>query len=211
MNGAFDHESLRALNPAERQRLLRLLVDIEREDGPRPGTGRRWELLLIAIAGGCVGLAAWIGYLAVSLPSYYRAGSWRGAWVGFDVGLLAAFALVGWAAWKRRQVLIIALVVLATLLVCDAWFDVVLDTDSRGFWQSLGSALLLELPLALLAVAMARRLLHVTVGQVMRYEGLAGKVPPLWRVPLLGPEDEPPLRSLRVHEPGAPPDSSRAA
>jgi hypothetical protein len=211
MNGAFDHESLRALSPAERQRVLRDLVDIERDSGPQPGTGRRWELLLIAIAGGCVGLAAWIGYLTVSLPPYYRAGSWRGAWVGFDVGLLIAFAVAGWAAWKRRQLLIIALMVLATLLVCDAWFDVVLDTDSPGFWQSLASALLLELPLAVLAVAMARRLLYVTIGQVMRYEGLPGKVPPLWRVPLLGPTDEHPLRRLRASESEASPDSSRAA
>jgi hypothetical protein len=216
MNGTFDHESLRALSPAERRQVLRELVDIERQAGPRPGTGRKWELLLVALAIGCVVLAGWIGYLVVSLPPYYRAGSWRGAWVGFDIGLLAAFAATAWAAWRRRQLLILALVVLATLLVCDAWFDVVLDTDSSGFWQSLASALILELPVAAIAIAMARRLLHVTIGQVMRYEGLPGKVPPLWRIPLLGPTDQAPLRRLlrvqgSVDPPGAPSDTSQVA
>src|SRR5215470_11042145 len=196
MNGTFDHESLRALSPAERRQVLRELVDIERQAGPRPGTGRKWELLLVALAIGCVVLAGWIGYLVVSLPPYYRAGSWRGAWVGFDIGLLVAFAATAWAAWRRRQLLILALVVLATLLVCDAWFDVVLDTDSSSFLASLLSALLVELPLAALAIFMARRLLRLTIGQIMRYEGIRGPMPPLWQIPLVGPTAGTPLNRL---------------
>jgi hypothetical protein len=39
------------------------------------------------------------------------------------------------------------------LLCCDAWFDVVLDSHTRGFEVSLLSALLVELPLAVLAIA----------------------------------------------------------
>jgi hypothetical protein len=35
--------------------------------------------------------------------------------------------------FRRRQVPIICLVVLATLLCCDAWFDVVLDARTAGF------------------------------------------------------------------------------
>src|SRR5262249_11425461 len=147
-----------------------------------------WDALLVAVAVSCVALAAWIGYLAVALPHFYRTGSWRGAWVGLDVAELLAFAAVGWAAWRRRQLLIIALIVLATLLICDAWFDVVLDLHTSGFWESVASALVVELPLALLAIVMARRLLHITIGQVMRYEGIEGPTPPLWRIPLLGPE-----------------------
>lgn len=196
--GPYDPQALRNLSAAERQELLRELVEIERESGPRPGTSWKWDALLVAITLTCVGLAAWIGYLAVILPHFYRTGSWRGAWVGFDVGELVAFAAVGWAAWRRRQILIMALVVLATLLICDAWFDVVLDLDKPGFWESLASALVLELPLALLAILMARRLLHITIGQVMRYEGIEGRTPPLWRIPLLGPDDATALQRLRA-------------
>jgi hypothetical protein len=47
---------------------------------------------------------------------------------------------------------------------------VVLDVDTPGFLASLLSALLVEVPLAVLAIAMARRLLRLTIGRMMRYE-----------------------------------------
>src|SRR6185437_17049789 len=108
----------------------------------------------------------------------------------FDLAELFMFAVTGWAAWKRRQILIICLIVLATLLLCDAWFDVVLNTKTAGFLSSLLSALLIEVPIAVMAVFVARRLLRITVGQVIKYEGGAGPVPSLWKVPLFGPEGE---------------------
>jgi hypothetical protein len=196
MDDTVDLEVLANLSKAERRKLLRALVAIEQQSGPAPGTSWKWDAVLVFIVGSCIVLAAWIGVLAVTLPRVYHTGAWRGAWVGFDVGLLAAFAATGWAAWRRRQVLIVCLVVLATLLVCDAWFDVVLDIDTSGFVTSLLSALLLELPLATLAILMARRLLRLTIGQIMRYEGMPGPVPPLWQIPLLGPTVGTPLNRL---------------
>lgn len=196
MNANFDSEKLRALPEAERRRLLRALVEVERESAPDPATSWKWDAALVIIVGCCIVLAVWIGIIAVTLPHYYRTGSWRGAWVGFDLALLAAFAATGWAAWRRRQMLVISLVVLSTLLFCDAWFDVVLDVRTAGFLDSLASALLVELPLAILAAVTARRLLRMTVGQMMRYEGMAGKPPPLRSIPLLGPRSGTPLRRL---------------
>lgn len=190
MDEKFDAESLRRLSEDERRHLLRRLVAADRHPPVKPGTSWKWDLLLVLIIGGCIVLAAWIGYLAVSLPAFYRAGSWRGAWVGFDIAELAAFAVTGWAAWRRRQILIMCLIVLATLLLCDAWFDVVLNAKTAGFLSSLLSALLVEVPIALIAVVVARRLLRITVGQVIKYEGGAGPVPSLWKVPLFGPEAE---------------------
>jgi len=196
MNELFDTEQLRKLSPQERRRIARELVALERRSSTAPGTSWKWDAVLVVIVVSCVVLAAWTGYLAVTLPRFYRTGSWRGAWVGFDLALLAAFAVAGWAAWRRRQVLIIALAVLATLLITDAWFDVVLDVRTSGFWESLASALIVELPLALTAVFIARRLLRLTIGQVMRYEGITGKVPPLWKIPLLGPTEGTPIDRL---------------
>jgi len=141
-------------------------------------------------------LAAWIGLLAATLPRYYRAGDWRGAWVGFDIALLLTFAATGWAAWRRRQILIICLVVLATLLCCDAWFDVVLDARTRGFEVSLLSAILIELPLAAVAIQGARRLVRVTNAVMQRNRGEAGPVPRLRDIPLAGVSPEHPLSDL---------------
>jgi hypothetical protein len=188
MDKKFDDNAVQNLTEDERRQLLRQLVDAEQHRPVKPGTSWKWDALLVVIIAGCILLAAWIGYLVVSLPAFYRTGSWRGAWVGFDVAELLAFAVTGWAAWKRRQILIICLIVLATLLLCDAWFDVVLNARTAGFFGSLASALLVEVPIAVIAVFVARRLLRLTIGQVIKYEGGSGPVPSLWKVPLFGPE-----------------------
>jgi hypothetical protein len=196
MDQMLETEGLAKLSASERRKLLRALVALEQDAKPTPGSSWKWDAVLVFIVASCVLLAAWIGVLAVTLPGFYHTGSWRGAWVGFDIALLAAFAVTGWAAWRRRQLLIICLVVLATLLLCDAWFDVVLDVGTPGFLTSLLSALLVELPLAILAIFMARRLVRLTIGQVMRYEGLTGRVPPLWQIPLIGSAVGTPLARL---------------
>jgi hypothetical protein len=180
----IDEERLHELSPAERLRLMRALAALDSAAGPPPPSRRRAVGLVLVIVC-CLVLAAWIGILAVTLPRYYRSGGWRGAWVGFDLALLAAFAVTGWAAWKRRQVLIICLVVLATLLCCDAWFDVLLDARTKGFELSLLSAVFVELPLAAFAILGARRLLRLSIAVIRRYEGQPGPLPRLRHVPLV--------------------------
>jgi hypothetical protein len=183
----FDEDQLREMSHPERHELMRRLAAIENADpaahDPSP---RRRAFVLTLIVVCCVVLAAWIGVLAVTLPGDYRAGGWRGAWVGFDVALLAAFAVTGWAAWRRRQVLIICLVVLATLLCCDAWFDVSLDARTSGFALSVLSAVFVELPLATLAIIGARRLLRLSLAVIRRYEGQTGEPPSLRQAKLVG-------------------------
>src|ERR1035438_10339079 len=176
----YSEEELRSLSPAQRREMRCALARLEdSEPAATPGGNRRRWIGLACIIFCCVVVAVWIGVLAVKLPRYYRVGGWRGAWVGFDLALLAAFAATGWAAWRRRQVLLICLVVLATLLCCDAWFDVVLDARTKGFELSLLSAVVIELPLAALAGWGARRLLQMNVAVVRGYEGEPGPSPSL--------------------------------
>jgi hypothetical protein len=186
----FDHEELRNMSPQERLRLRQALAVLDEPDPLSRGGERRRQLFLVGVVICCVVLVVWIGVLAATLPRYYRAGSWRGAWVGFDVALLAAFATTGWAAWRRRQLLIICLVVLATLLCCDAWFDVVLDARTKGFELSLLSALVIELPLAGVAVLAARRLLRSTYSVMLHARGYCGPLPRLRQIPLIGMQRE---------------------
>jgi hypothetical protein len=127
------------------------------------GGGER-RLALLVLAGCCVILAGWIVVLAVTLPHRFDVHHWRGVWVGFDIFLLAVLVAVAWAAWRERQVLILLLMILGTMLCCDAWFDVgTADRRNGGFWVSLFTAIIAELPLAFIAFTGARRLLRVTV------------------------------------------------
>ena len=71
-----------------------------------------------------------------------------------------------------------------------------LDSHTKGFEVSLLSAVIVELPLALLAIAGARRLFRLTIGTVGAAGGLSGPVPPLWQIPLLGVGSDAQLRDL---------------
>jgi hypothetical protein len=185
----FDEAELQRMSNDERTRLKRALA---RLDVPRPFANpviQRRRRLVIAFTLLCVlVLAVWIGVLAVTLPPHFRSGGWRTAWVGFDAALLLVFAAAAWAVWRRRQILIMCLVVLATLLCADAWFDTTLDWGTRGFMPSLITALVVELPLAGLMLLGTRRLMRLTLGRMEALEGMTGPTPPFWRVPLFGDE-----------------------
>ena len=148
----------------DRRHLARLLTSIDEPHVLRDNRAlwRRRVALLLSM-GSCVVLAAWIAVLMLTLPKHYTAGHWRGAWVGFDLALLGAFAATAWAAWRERQALIILLTVTGTLLCCDAWFDVILDIGTRNIWESVASAALAELPLAFIMFTAARRLVRIEV------------------------------------------------
>ena len=156
-----------------------------------PKLRRQRRLALLVSAGCCVFLAGWIVVLAATLPRRFDAHYWRALWVNFDVFLLAAFIATAWAIWRERQVLILLLVGLGTMLCCDAWFDVGTSLASGDLWISLLSALVAELPLAFLAFTGARRLLKATVDASLRAaapdgDGVLDPIPAGTR----GPADE---------------------
>lgn len=170
----IDKAELRRLSPAERHELARALAELDRAPVMNPEymadpyltdpvLRRERRLALFVSAGCCVVLAGWIVLLAATLPHRFNAYHWRAVWVNFDVLLLAAFAAAAWAIWRERQVLILLLMVLGTMLACDAWFDVGTSLGTSGMWMSIVSAVAAELPLAFLAFAGARRLLKATI------------------------------------------------
>ncbi len=139
---------------------------------------RERPLALLVSAGCCVVLAGWIVLLAATLPHQFDAHHWRAVWVNFDAFLLAAFAVTAWAIWRQRQVLILLLVLIGTMLCCDAWFDVGTSLATNGLWISLLTAVFAELPLAFLAFAGARRLLRATVAAgILAGATAAGAIP----------------------------------
>jgi hypothetical protein len=103
-------------------------------------------------------LVPWTLWLTFSLPSKHVTHHYDVAWVGFDVGLLCAFALTAWAAYRRPQLLVPFAAGTCTLLLCDARFDVVTSSPGERA-EAATEAGLAELPLALLcAFVVVRRL-----------------------------------------------------
>jgi hypothetical protein len=183
----INETELRELSPAERRQLARTLAAI---DYPHPmlglylSRGRRVGALVSIIS--CTVLVGWIIILALTLHRSFHAEHWRGAWVGFDIVLLLAFAATGWAFWRGRQIVIACLLVTGTLLCCDAWFDVILDAGTSDIWGSVADALIVELPLAFLMFNAARRLIRLSALMAMGEPGEDGTMPPIWKIPLLG-------------------------
>ena len=106
----------------------------------------RWvTLLLILVA---AGLVPWTLYLTFALPSRHVTSHYNLAWVGFDVVLTVSFAATAWAAFRGSQWLVPLAAVTATMLVCDAWFDVVTSIGSGDSIEAILEAIFAELPLA---------------------------------------------------------------
>jgi hypothetical protein len=126
---------------------------------PLPAATRRRRFRLgIALLVSCVALVAWIADLSVSLPMHYETEGWRLAWTGYDVAELGALATTAYCALRDRWALIPASVVTATLLLCDAWFDMALSSGTDDFLISLATALLVEIPTATVLLLVAWRL-----------------------------------------------------
>jgi hypothetical protein len=92
-------------------------------------------------------LIPWIVYLGFSLPTRQISRHYDLAWVGFDVFELIALAATGYLALRRSRYLALASASAATLLVVDAWFDVV-TAPRHQLLQAVVLAALIELPLA---------------------------------------------------------------
>ena len=88
-----------------------------------PHERHRWVAPLFMIV--ALGLVPWTIYLAVTLPSrHVQQNSYDLAWAGFDIALAAAIIATGIGVLWQRLWVQAAATCAATLLVCDAWFDV---------------------------------------------------------------------------------------
>lgn len=142
------------------------------------------HLFLAVVTGSFLFLIPWIGYLSVTLPDHHEVSQWRFAWVGFDGALIAALGVTALCAWRRLQIFIPWAVITATLLCCDAWFDVVLDWNG-GLSAAVLSAVCAELPLAALLVYVARKMIRLTVIIAWHRGGRPEPVPTLSRMTLV--------------------------
>jgi hypothetical protein len=152
---AISDDELRRWSPGQRRALARRLAALDRADRPPTRYGRP---VVVGAAGLlCLVLLAWASQLATKLPSRYEVGHWDIAWVGFDVMLAAGIAATGLAVWRRSPTAPAISLGTAVMLLCDAWFDVATAYGTADAVSSLVLAGLVELPLAVLATALAHR------------------------------------------------------
>jgi hypothetical protein len=124
----------------------------EQPDTRRPGDELdrvprwRWVTPLFTLV--AVGLLPWTLYLTFTLPSRHVTSHYDLAWVGFDIALAAAFAGTAWAAMRAPGWLVPLAAVTGTMLVCDAWFDIVTSHGAGEIGEAAAEAVLAELPLA---------------------------------------------------------------
>lgn len=169
---------------AQRATVARLLAESIEQPPESVRPPRRRKLVLAVVGIGVLVMVPWVVYLSATLPSTSPGGAWRIAWVGFDVALVAALAATGLAVWFRRQVAVIALVVTATLLTCDLWFDVCLSWGTAEHRSSIAAALV-ELPVAALLATSAVVLMRRSFAVIARLRGQDQAPVPLWRQPMI--------------------------
>jgi hypothetical protein len=154
------------------------LSDRPTETGPQPPIDAvplpRWVTPLLT--GVAVFLLPWTLYLTFSLPSRHVSTHYDIAWVGFDIALAGAFASTSWAAIRSSPWLVPLAAATGTMLLCDAWFDVVTSRGSGEMMEALAEAVFAELPLAAVCgfiVYDAETFLRATVE---RYAAALGRV-----------------------------------
>jgi hypothetical protein len=107
----------------------------------------RWAAILLG--GVALALVPWILYLTYALPQHHVTNHWRLAWDGFDVGLATALVATAVGVTRDASWLEGAAAAAMTLLVADAWFDIVLSQSGGERLEAIALAGVAELPLAL--------------------------------------------------------------
>ncbi len=133
-----------------------------------PMNRRLLIILLVVLAF----LIPWTVYLAFTLPDHFTAHYWSIAWVGFDMALISVLTVAIWAAYYQRQILVAASIVAATLLICDALFDVVMSLGTPDALLTILSAVAVELPLAIFFIILAQRIMKRTLAMFQTMAGI---------------------------------------
>jgi hypothetical protein len=121
----------------------------------RPSSLREWVVILYGLAG--LGLLPWALWLSRSLKPHHRAVHWDLAWSGFDTGLAVLFMATAFAAYRRSPWVGALAAATGTLLVTDAWFDILLESHAGELRNAILLAVVAELPTAAVCFWIAQR------------------------------------------------------
>src|SRR6201993_2645570 len=160
-DGVLTDEQIAALTPEQRRELISRLEQPLSDLIDPQVLGRIRRIRLGLMVGGSIAMIPWLVYLSVTLPANYVAHNWPATWIGFDCLLIAFMAVTAVLGWLRRQLVLLPAFATGVLLICDAWFDI-MTAGPGQMWVSVLPAALGTLPLALIMITGAVRILRVT-------------------------------------------------
>ena len=132
-----------------------------------------WVSRVFVLLGVC--LLPWTVLLALTLPARHGTTHYGLAWTGFDVALAIALLGTGIAAARRAAWLQGVAAAAATLLICDAWFDILSSTSRNELFTALTLAVFVELPVAAACLFVAHHAEEAAL-RTRRYAALAHRV-----------------------------------
>jgi hypothetical protein len=110
---------------------------------------------LFVVAG--VLLVPWAIFLAFTLPGrHVQTRFYDLAWAGFDVALATLLVVTGAGILRGRPWVPFAAVASATMLACDAWFDVLTSREGGERILAIVLAVCVEVPVAVACLVVAR-------------------------------------------------------
>ena len=107
---------------------------------------------LLVVAGGLTG---WIFELGAVLTGQVEVRNWSSVWVGLDMLEVAGLAATALLLYRRSAYLSAVAGATAAFFMLDAWFDVLTAQGGAAWYESLGSAVLAEIPMTVVLVAIA--------------------------------------------------------
>jgi hypothetical protein len=102
----------------------------------------------------------WTIYLGITLPTRHLSTHWDAAWVGLDVAIIAMLILNAVYSYLESKWLVMSATATTTLLLTDAWFDIVTARTDKAVAAALVSAFLIEIPLAILTFRVALKIVN---------------------------------------------------
>ena len=111
----------------------------------------------------------WIAGIVVFLPSRAQTAHYDISWAGFDVLLCLLLLRNGWSVLRDRPSTGLSAAMAGSLLIVDAWFDVMSATSTTALVVAIAMAVLVELPLAVFCLWMAG---HVEIERRRRVRAL---------------------------------------
>jgi len=115
----------------------------------------RWQGLALAVCG--VAMVPWLVVLAVMLPTTASVPHWSTAWIGLDTLEAVGLTTTGVLLMLRRRRYVLTASATATVLVIDAWFDLLSAHNGGELLIAIAMGVGAELPLAAICALLALR------------------------------------------------------